>query len=84
MLTVGYTHCDIRASVAMVRLPGVTGCFCSVLLHELESTQVLDLLLGKYRQAFFPMELINFPGDQAFASGSCYQITGLVVCVDVA
>ena len=49
----------IRANIAMIRLPGVTDCFCLVLLYELESTQVLDLLLGRYRQAFFPMELTS-------------------------
>ena len=45
----------IRANITMMRLSGVTGCFCSVLLYMLESTQVLDLLLGRYKQAFFPM-----------------------------
>ena len=28
--------------------------------------------------------VINFPGDQAFVSGSCHQITGLLVFVGVA
>ena len=28
--------------------------------------------------------VINFPGDQALINGSCQQITGLVVFVDVA
>ena len=45
----------IRENVAMIRLPGVTGCFCSVLLYKLESTQVLDRLLGRYKQTLFPM-----------------------------
>ena len=45
----------IRENVAMIRLPGVTGCFGSVLLYELESTQVLDLLLGRYKQTLFAM-----------------------------
>ena len=45
----------IRANIAMIRLPGVTDCFCLVLLYELESTQVLDLLLGRYKQTLFPM-----------------------------
>ena len=45
----------IRTNIAMIRLPGVTGCFCSVLLYKLKSTQVLDLLLGRYKQTLFPM-----------------------------
>ena len=28
--------------------------------------------------------VINFPGDQAFVSGSCHQITVLIVFVDLA
>ena len=45
----------IRANITMIRLPGITYCFCLVLLYELESTQVLDLLLGGYKQTLFPM-----------------------------
>ena len=45
----------IRANITMIRLPGITDCFYSVLLYKLESTQVLDLLLGGYKQTLFPM-----------------------------
>ena len=49
----------IRANITMIRLPGITYCFCLVLLYELESTQVLDLLLGGYKQTLFPIQLTS-------------------------
>ena len=73
----------IRANITMMRLSGVTGYFCSVLLYELESTQGSRSSPGKI-QANPLSHVINFPGDQAFVSGSCHQITVLIVFVDLA